>query len=315
MLGSLQDAEDLVQETLLKAWQHLASFEGRASFKTWLYKIATNACLSSLEKRTRRSLPQIDFPGAIHQNFDTPEQADSLWVEPFPSAGYAPLETDPEARYLSRENIRLAFLVALQLLPARQRAVLILCDVLDWEAREVADLLDMTVAAVSSALFRARATLRKSYPESTSPGNDSLKGETVLEQTLQEKASATARKLLDQYVKAYETANVSQLVTLLKHDAKYHMPPAPIYFQGRTAIALFLANYVFNEESRQRWRVYPTEANLQPALAIYEYLETTGKYLPAGLTVLTLEGEEFGEVVFYQNPALFPFFNLPAELS
>jgi RNA polymerase sigma-70 factor (ECF subfamily) len=303
LLGSLHEAEDVVQETMLRAWRWLDTFEGRASFRAWLYKIATNACLDALDKRRRRSLPMSTHPVADpHQPLDPP-MSDSVWLEPLPDDFIAAAAENPEARYTIRESVTLAFLVILQTLPARQRAVLILCDVLDWRAKEVADCLGLTVSAVNSALHRARVTLAKHYhnqrPEPVSP-----LGETRW------------RDLLDRYVRAWETADVEALVGLLKEDAIFAMPPTPSWYRGRDSIRLILLAIPFAGNARGRWRLAPTHANGSPALGFYQRDQAaSGVYRGVGVQVLKIEDDGIAEVTSFMNPDFLPRFGLPAELS
>lgn len=303
MLGSLQDAEDLVQETLLRAWRRLDTFEGRASLRAWLYKIATNACLDTLEKRPNRVLPMDAYPASIPGEPLAPPILDPIWLEPFPD-NFLPevAHTSPEARFTMRENVTLAFMAALHLLPPRQRAVLILRDVLDWHADEAAELLETTVSAVNSALHRARVTLAKHYYKGgidarpSPPTNDTL------------------RALLDRYIYAWETADVPTLIALLKEDAIATMPPSPTWYRGREAINAFMLPAFFTETARNRWRLKPTWANSHPACGVYERDEASQVYRAVALQVLVFEGEQIAHITAFLTPTLFPHFNLPQEL-
>lgn len=303
LLGSLYEAEDLVQETMLRAWRRLDTFEGRASFRAWLYKIATNACLDVLDQRRRRSLPMSTHPAADpHQPLDPP-MSDSAWLEPLPDDLIAAAADNPEARYALRESVTLAFLAALQTLPPRQRAVLILRDVLDWRASEAADCLGLTVSAVNSALHRARVTLTKHYHGQECEILFPL-GETRW------------RALLDRYVRAWEAADVEELVSLLKEDAALAMPPTPSWYHGRGAIRLILLAIPFAEATPGRWRLLTTGANSQPALALYQKDEVDGAiYQGVGLQVLTIDGDWVSAVTVFMNPDLLPRFGLPMFLS
>ena len=302
ILGSLQDAEDTVQETLLRAWRRLDTFEGRAPLRAWLYKIATHACFDALDKRPRRRiLPMAQYPPADpHQPLDPPV-TEPIWLEPYPDDLIAEPETSPEARYSWRESVTLAFLAALQGLPPRQRAVLILCDVLDWRASEVAPLLEITVPAVSSALHRARVTMAKHYhvkgldAVNTAAVNDSL------------------RALLDRYVQVWEAADVDGLIELLREDVKLSMPPVPTWYLGRDSIVAAASTTLFAGEARGRWHMRPIHANLQPAFAVYQRDET-GQYRAFGVSVLTLEQGRVTDIVTFLDPALFPRFGLPATM-
>lgn len=303
LLGSLLDAEDLVQETLLRAWRRLDTFEGRASFRAWLYKIATNACLDSLnQKHPRRGLPEASYPAADPHAPVIPPTADPIWLEPFPDELLPETAVaGPEVRYAVRESISLAFLAALQLLPPRQRAILILRDVLDWRASEVAELLDMTVSAVNSALHRARVTLAEHYQT----------GQTDVAPS----ADQAIQTLLDRYMHAWETADVSTLVALLKEDAVLSMPPSSAWYQGRDAIAAFLAAVPFAAGAPGRWRAQTTRANGQPAIAFYQRDEAGGTYQAFAIQVLTLDAAGIADMTTFINPALFTHFNLPAEIK
>jgi RNA polymerase sigma-70 factor, ECF subfamily len=303
MLGSLQDAEDLVQETLLRAWRRLDTFEGRASLRAWLYKIATNACLDELDKRPRRALPVTVYPAADAHEPYMPPILEPVWLEPFPDDLLPELSTiNPEARYTMHESVRLAFLTALQLLPPRQRAVLILSDVLDWRASEVAKLLDMTVSAVNSALHRARTTLAKQHPTS----------KTLLAST---PTDDSTRTLLNQFVQAWEAADVTRLTALLKEDVILMMPPSPSWYVGRASVSLFLASNVFARETRGCWRLQATRANSQPAFGVYLRDETSGVYQAVGIEVLALEKVQIATMISFLNPAFVSYFGLPQMLG
>jgi RNA polymerase sigma-70 factor (ECF subfamily) len=298
MLGSIHDAEDMVQETFLRAWRRRETFEGRASFRAWLYKIATNACLDSLEKRPRRVVP------VTHQGVSTldepipPDVTEPIWLEPYPDELLISDDVSPEGYLSTQENITLAFMAALHLLPPRQRAVLILRDVLDWQASEVADLLEITVPAVKSALHRARTTLAKR--------NMDVEAYVLDTSTLTQ---------LDDYVRAWETADVNALLTLLRADATFSMPPIPSWYQGRDAIGGLVAKTVFRGEARGRWRLLRTRANRQPAFGLYRRDDAHGVYQAYGIQVLTLDGGQIVDIITFRNAALFPYFKLPATVS
>jgi RNA polymerase sigma-70 factor (ECF subfamily) len=287
---------------MLRAWRRLDTFEGRASFRAWLYKIATNACLDALDKRRRRSLPMSTHPAAgPHQPLDPP-LSDSVWLEPLPDDLIADAGENPEARYTLRESVTLAFLVALQTLPPRQRAVSILCDVLDWQAKEAAGCLGLTVSAVNSALHRARVTLARHYHGQGRKIAFPL-GETPL------------RDLLDRYVQAWETADVEVLVGLLKEDATFAMPPTPSWYRGRDSIRAILLAIPFAGDAHGRWRLIPTRANDSPALGFYQLDEAGDVYGGVGLQVLTVDGDLVSAVTTFMNPNLLPRFGLPMILS
>lgn len=308
-LGSLHEAEDVVQETLLRAWRRLDTYQGRASFRAWLYKIATNACLDSLDRmRSRRLLPPKTGPASDPLVPLLPPPSDIRWLEPLPDEWLVDAATNPEARYSLYESVSLAFLTTLQTLPPRQRAVLILIDVLDWSPGEVAQLLGATISAMNSALHRARATLAKHYqgqapePRATQPTTE------------------TTQRLLARFVHAWETADVGELVTLLKEDASFAMPPSPSWYRGRAAIGAFAAATVFADEGMfpgeapGRWRLLPTRANAQPALALYQ---RTGEhdYHAFGLHVLTCEADYVTHVTSFLDPAWPLRFGLPRTLT
>jgi len=305
MLGSFHDAEDLVQETLLRAWRSLGTFEGRAQFRAWLYKIATNACLKQLERHPAR-VPARDFsPQADPLLPPSPPVAEVLQLEPYPDvllSAQSSDSTDPEALYILQESVEIAFLAAIQLLPPRQRAVLMLRDVLGWRATEVADLLGGSVASVNSALQRARATLSH-HPLRTGRGNA---GRAV--------SSEAERVLLARYIRAWEAGDMAALAVLLKEDAVLTMPPAPNWFQGRNAIATFFHNFCFSVP-RKHFRALPTRANGHPACAAYEWDAAAGHYRFSGIMLIRLEGDLIAEVIGFGYPDLFSAFHLPEVLE
>jgi RNA polymerase sigma-70 factor (TIGR02960 family) len=286
MLGSFEDAEDALQNTLLTAWQSLGGFEGRASLRTWLYRIATNRCLDARRAAGRR--PKAwDVPGV-----EPPEPTrlgEVVWLQPFPDAvleGATEVRLGPEARYEQAEAVSLAFVTALQALPPRQVAVLVLRDVLGFRAREVADMLDSTVESVNSALKRARAGLRHRRPATTDP--------------------ATEDALVTRFVRAWEAADVDALVTLLTDDVLMSMPPMPFEYQGRDVVARFCAGLF---DAGRRFDLVPARANGQPAFGAY--LRGTGH--GTGLYVLTLSGDRICALTRFENGVL-PWFGLPRSL-
>ncbi len=311
ILGSLHDAEDMVQETMVRAWKRLDTYEGRASFRAWLYKIATNVCLDTLDKRRRqakRLLPSNLFSPADPNHPIEPPATEILWLEPFPDEWLADSSAaNPETRYSVHESISLAFLIALQILPPRQRAALILKDVLDWPASGIADLLDTTTSSVNSALHRARVTLAKNYqgqkPQSIVDGTD--------EQT---------RKTLEKYIHAWQTADVNGLVALLKKDVTLSMPPSPSWYAGRENIAKFAANTVFAYEgmfsgfASGRWKLLPVRANGQPSAAVYQRMDA-GIYQPFGIHVLTCAQGQIAQISCFIDPSLTTRFGTPAILK
>lgn len=301
LLGSLHEAEDLVQETLLRAWRRLDSYEGRAPFRAWLYKIATNACLDTMKQRTRRALPLSLFPAANPAEPLAPPTADPIWLEPFPDEQLPEMAAaSPEARYALHESISLAFLAALQLLPPRQRAVLILRDVLDWRASEVAELLEMTVSAANSALHRARTILTQNYHVAE-----------IAPAAADEKMEA----LLKRYMQAWESADIPALIALLKEDATLSMPPSSSWYHGKESIAAFLSAVPFAGAAPGRWRTLATRANGQPAVAFYQRDGASNVCQPFAIQVLALDRAWIREMTTFINPALFSYFNLPAELK
>jgi RNA polymerase sigma-70 factor (ECF subfamily) len=302
MLGSLQDAEDQVQETLIRAWRNLASFERRGSFRAWLYKIATNSCLDLLKARSRRVLPPALRDASNPQEMLPPVQ-DPIWLEPFPDELLAPLVTTPEMRYEAHETITLAFMTALQTLPPRQRAVLLLCEVLDWSIGDTADLLETTVSAVNSMLYRARSKLSDQYVRSQEP----VQRTELLDEGMQQ--------LLHDYVRAWESADVDGLMALLKDDATFPMPPLPLWYQGRTAIGEFVSSVILAGDARGRWHLQPVGANAQLSFAWYRRDETTGKYQAYAIQVLTVRDGLLSDITTFGYPHLFPFFGLEAELG
>jgi RNA polymerase sigma-70 factor (ECF subfamily) len=296
MLGSAGEAEDLVQETYLRAWRSFDGFEGRASVRTWLYRIATNACLTAIERRARRPLPS--GLGGPAEDPEAPVVAagpEVAWLQPFPGALLAREREDPAAVAVSRAGIRLAFVAALQYLSARQRAVLILRDVLEWPAAEVANLLGTTTTAVNSGLRRARAQLAQVLPA---------------EDELAEPAEPDRRALLDRFAAAIENADASALAELLREDVALEMPPLLTWFTGRPAVARFVASHLLTVPGRLR--LVPVMANGQPAFAVYQR-EPGGGYHAHAVLVLTVTRTGIARIVSFQNPGLFGSFGLPPE--
>jgi RNA polymerase sigma-70 factor (ECF subfamily) len=295
MLGSVHDAEDQVQETLMRAWRGQADFEGRSSLRTWLYRIATNACLRAIQTRERRPLPAaLGAPGPDPEGPLAPPTAEVRWLEPFPDALLRPEHADPAAVTAARSGLRLALVAALQQLPARQRTVLILRDVLGWRAAEAAGLLGVSVTAVNSALQRAREQLRRTG---------------IQADELREPASRADQALLDRYAAAVENADVTALVGLLEENATFEMPPIPVWFRGRESIGRFLGARVLTAPGVLT--LVPTAANGQPAMAIYR--RDDGVRRAHGIQVLTMGAAGVRGVVSFLDPGLFSAFGLPPE--
>jgi RNA polymerase sigma-70 factor (ECF subfamily) len=295
ILGSIHDAEDLVQETYLRAWRGFGRFEGRSSVRRWLYKIATMACLTALETRSRRPLPSgLGAPSDDHRVAVAPHEPAVAWLQPGPDALFG--ADDPAVIVAGRTGVRLAFIAALQFLPARQRAVLTLRDVLAFRTIEVAEMLNTTTAAVDSALRRARTRLAEAGP---------------VEDDLAEPDEETRRTLLDGYVDAFTRADPDALVNLLRADVELEMPPVPTWFTGRHAVVGFLASRVLR---RDQWRMVPTRANGQPALVAYQRTGE-GRYQAHGIQVLTVVGARIARITAFNDPSLVPTFGLAPALT
>jgi RNA polymerase sigma-70 factor, ECF subfamily len=303
MLGSFHDAEDLVQETLLRAWRGLPSFQGRASFRSWLYQIATNACLNALASRARarRLLPETQGPPSDHTPQGGPA-TEIAWLEPYPDAaleGIADAAPGPDVRYQLREAVQLAFVAAIQYLPPRQRAVLLLCDVMGWPASETASLLNASVASVNSSLQRARATLKKRFPNGR-PGAEAAPDDRQ-------------RSLLKCYVRAWEGADLEGFVGLLRDDAVLSMPPWRQWYLGRESIRTFFA-WAWRSADNGAFRLVPTAANRQPAFALYCRGREGPEWQAHALQLLTLQEDEVAVLTVFKDPQLFATFHLPAVL-
>jgi RNA polymerase sigma-70 factor (TIGR02960 family) len=295
ILGSIHDAEDLVQETYLRAWRGFGRFEGRSSLRRWLYKIATMACLTALESRSRRPLPSgLGAPSDDHRVAVAPPEPSVAWLQPAPDTLFG--GDDPAAVVSARTGVRLAFIAALQYLPARQRAVLTLRDVLAFRTAEVAEMLDMTEAAVDSALRRARTHLAEAAPAADD---------------LAEPDEETRRTLLDGYVDAFTRADPDALVKVLRADVELEMPPIPTWFTGRPAVVGFLARRVLRTNM---WRIVPTRANGQPAFVAYRRVDD-GRYEAYDVQVLTLIGDRISRITAFNDPSLIPTFGLAPALT
>jgi len=305
MLGSLHEAEDAVQETYLRAWRSFASFDGRGSFRAWLYRIATNVCLDALSGRghERRFLPDQRAP-ATSEMPDGRPASDVEWLEPYPDAdleGIADDAPNPEARYTSRQAVQLAFVAVIQQLPPRQRAVLLLRDVLGWSAAEVATLLGGSTASVNSVLQRSRETLARHHAAGRPPADAPT--------------DPGQKKLLERYVQAWEVLELEDFVSLLKEDATYTMPPLPQWYAGRAAIRGFFA---YSFKLYGGFRLLPTAANRQPAFAAYSRRGTDGPWSAHSLHVLELEPDGISSLTLFAKPtgpALFAAFGLPLTIA
>jgi RNA polymerase sigma-70 factor, ECF subfamily len=283
MLGSLHDAEDAMQEAMLRAWRGVGRFEGRSSLRSWLYTIATNACLRLIERR--------------------PKRVESVWIEPFPDERMASNETEasPAARYEQRESVELAFTAALQRLPGLQRAALIMTDVLGFSPAEVAEALDTTPTAIYSALQRARKATDEQLPNETQ------------QKRLDEIGEDRVRQIIDRFVEAWEAADVDRIRALLTDDCVLAMPPWSDWFSGRAAIAEFLPRGPMRPG--RRWRLIPTQANAQPAFGAY-WTDDEGALQAEGIVVLDLnEQGEVSQITSFRSPELFSSFGLPREMN
>jgi RNA polymerase sigma-70 factor (ECF subfamily) len=298
MLGTMADAEDALQEALLRAWRGLPRFEGRSSLRAWLYRIATNACLKAIERRPKRVLP-IDYgPAADPHDGPAEPLVESVWLEPYPDDRLGVVLAGPAARYEQRESVELAFVAALQHLPARQRAVLILRDVLGFSAGEVAEALDTTPTSVYSALQRAHKAVDERLPEQSQQA------------TLRALGDERLRELVGEFVAAWERNDVDAVVALLTEDAVMAMPPRPTWYSGRDAVAAFLASRPLS--GRRSWKLVPVRANGQPALAFYVTRED--RFVLHGVDLLTLRGDRIAELIAFLDVDSLAPFGLPAEL-
>jgi RNA polymerase sigma-70 factor, ECF subfamily len=299
MLGSVHDADDALQEALLRAWRALPRFQGRSSVRSWLYKIATNTCLDEIAKRPKQRVLPIDHgpPSDPHEGPGTP-LVEAVWIEPYPDA--------PDATYEQRESVELAFVAALQHLPARQRAVLILREVLGFSAQEVSETLDTTVASVNSALQRARKAIDERLPDASQQA------------TLRALGDDEVKTIVERYMDAWERGDVDGIVALLAEDATITMPPMATWFQG-DGVVVFLTEWAFSgraydAEGNRRVRVVQARANAQPAIGTYAWNEEDGRFLPTVLQVLTFTGDRVSEITGFVDPSVFAGFGLPDSL-
>jgi RNA polymerase sigma-70 factor, ECF subfamily len=298
MLGSVDECEDLVQDTYLRAWQSYEGFEGRSSVRLWLYKIATNTYLNALRTRKRRPLPSgLSAPADSATVAVAPAQSDIPWLQPAPDNLLYGATADPAVIVSLRSSVRLAFVAALQHLSSLQRAVLVLRDVLGWQASEVAEILETSAAAVNSALQRARARLAEAGP--------------ILDE-LGEPTEPELRDVLNRYMAAFEHADVDELAELLRADVELEMPPIPTWFTGRDAVCGFLARVVLH--TPDQWRLVYTRANGAPAFALYRRAPD-GSFRAAGLDVLSLIGGRISRIVAFNDPTLLVKFGLPETFT
>lgn len=297
MTGSADEAEDLVQETYLRAWGSYARFEGRSSLRTWLYRIATNVCLRAIERRGRRPLPAGLGPAGDNPEGPVAAAPNVAWLQPFPWPVNDPVPDDPAAVVAFRASMRLALIATLQYLPAWQRAVLILRDVLEWPAAETAQVLGTTTTAVNSALRRARAHLERVAPAA---------------EDIAEPADPRRRELADRYAAAFENADLATLVSLVREDVTLEMPPLPAWFAGAGPVTRFLASHVLT--GPRQFRVLPVQANGQPAFASYRH-EPNGSYQAHAIQVLSTVCGQISKIVIFLGPGLFTTFGLPHALD
>ena len=299
MLGSVHDADDALQETLLRAWRALPRFRGRSSVRTWLYRIATNVCIDAIARRPRRVLP-VDYgpptePGLGEGNQRLPSR---VWIEPYPdeALGIADGAAGPEVRYERREALELAFVAALQHLPPRQRAVLILRDVLGFSAREAAETLETTEPSVNGALRRARAAIDKRAPDPSQ------------QLTLRALGDERLRVIVERFADSFERGDVGAILELLTEDATFSMPPYPEWSQGRDAVA---NSWLMPSGPPGSLRSAPARANGQPALGVYRIEPESGDFVPIALDVLALRGDLVAAVTAFRDPSVFGRFGLP----
>ena len=314
MLGSVQDAEDALQDALVRAWRALGRFEGRSSLRSWLYRIATNTCLDVVSRRPRRVLPLDYGPAADPHDGPVRPLLESVWIDPYPDTVFGVTDgfASPDARFEQRESVELAFVAALQHLPPRQRAVLVLREVLGFSAKEVAKLLETTTASVNSALQRARATLDEKLPDRSQ------------QETARQVGDERLRETVATYVDAWERGDVAAVVALLAQDATITMPPMPTWYAGRAACEVFLSKWAFARrwdserfvEGERDVRLVVTSAGGQPAIGAYRWDAERGAFVPYALQVLSFDTDGLiAEVDGFVAPELFAHFGLAAELA
>ncbi|MEV4115096.1 sigma-70 family RNA polymerase sigma factor [Nonomuraea sp. NPDC049695] len=300
MLGSVHDADDALQDALLRAWRGLARFDGRGSLRSWLYTVATRTCLDLMASRGKRALPADLGPASDRTVLDAGPLTDVAWLGPYPDQGLAAGPATPEARYEQRESVELAFVAALQHLPGNQRAALLLCDVLGFSAAEIAAMMDTSTASVHSALARARKLTAERISSPTQ------------QQTLRKLGDAHVRKLVTGFAAALERGDADALVALLTEDVTWSMPPMAHWYSGLEAVADFALQVPMTR--CPSWRTLLTSANGQPAVAFYLGADPTGPHLAWSITVFALRGEHIAEIVSFLGPDHFPPFALPASV-
>ncbi|HEX6208650.1 MAG TPA: sigma-70 family RNA polymerase sigma factor [Actinomycetota bacterium] len=300
MLGSLHDAEDVLQDALLRAWRGLPGFDGRSAFGTWMYRITTNACLDAIAKRPKRVLPVDYGPPASNGSEVGTRPAGVAWLEPYPDDAYAIEDPGPDARYEQRESIELAFVAALQHLAPRQRAVLILREVLGFSAKEVAEVLGSTPASVNSALQRARKAVQERIPARSQQA------------TVRSLGDERVREIVERFTDAFDRGDTGAILSMLAEDATFSMPPYAGWVRGREAVG---RSWLIPEGPSPRLRYLPTRANGQPAVAAYALAPDGTRYVPLALDVLTLRDDLIGDVTAFRSPELFEAFGLPPELA
>ena len=302
MLGSAADAEDALQETLLRAWRGLPKFESRSSVRSWLYKIATNVCLREAERRPKRVLPVDYGPAADPHDGLAEPVTEAVWLEPYPDDRLDPASgpAGPDARYEQRESVEIAFIAALQHLPARQRAVLILRDVLGFSARETATALETTPVSVDSALQRAHKTVDQRLPKRSQQA------------TLRSLGDHALSEVVRRYVAAWERNDVDAVVAMLAEDVKMTMPPIPTWYRGREQVGVFLRSWVM--AGPKRWRLIPARANGQLAFGAYAWAEKAQAFVPDAVKVVGLRGTQIEEITAFRNPDAVLGLGLPGAI-